>query len=177
MSEFYGDEADFCFLYPTKNIIDKIKIIAKNLDFHSNYQKNEKETEPIQKLNLKEMEAAITNWLWGSYADEVIDAREEENGIFAGYFIFINENMLSILICYANDLNEGAVFWGLDIMRLSEKCWQICQPDFDHPLKQIKNEVVTIKEKIEMGTWEDLCCSPYIKEQLKNRSSNKYVIW
>ena len=177
MSDFYGDKANYWFLYPTTHNIEKINSLLQNLSICNKIRRLISPShDESQKQSYNEVQNTVKNWLWRSYADEVIDVEEGEHSFFAGYFVFNDKRVLSIQICYMDDFDAGSAFFGMDIIRLSENIYQVWKPDFDHNLERINMKIDLIQESIGNMTWKDVCCNESLLGQLQTRSSAKYIV-
>lgn len=175
MSDFYGDDADYRFLHPTPDIVKRMCAVMWDLRPGRGIKRVSNEA-PSQKLSSHDAGNAVADWLWGSYADEVLDAKAGEESFFAGYFVFTDKNVMSLLICFRNDCSGGAIFFGMDIARVSETMYRIWKPDLNHSLQEIDQEAASIRKSIADGSWKDPCCKESSRRQLLLRRTPRTVV-
>ena len=111
-NKFWGEEARYWFLYPTPAALDEISSLLKNLPLCDDIPNIDHPDNP-QMLSLDETTRKISEWLWSSYTDELLDLKAGEESCFAGYFIFVDNNVLSVQICYMTEFLGGAIFFGV----------------------------------------------------------------
>ena len=171
-NQFWGEKARYWFLYPTPAALDEISSLLKKLPLCDDIPNIDHPDEP-QTLSLDETARKISEWMWASYADELLDLKAGEESCFAGYFIFVDNNVLSVQICYMTEFLGGAVFFGIDAVRCDTDVFKVWIPDIDHSSEEIAAELQAVKSAISNETWQDPCCD--LKEQLTAWAKEKNI--
>ena len=172
-NQFWGEKARYWFLYPTPAALDEISSLLKNLPLCDDIPNIDHPDNP-QTLSLDETTRKISEWMWASYADELLDLKAGEESCFAGYFIFVDNNVLSVQICYMTEFLGGAVLFGIDAVRCDTDVFKVWIPDIDHSSEEIAAELQAIKSAISNGNWQDPCCD--LKEQLTAWATQKNIL-
>ena len=171
-NKFWGEEARYWFLYPTPSAVEKICSLLKKLPPCDSIPCDDHPDEP-QTLSLDGTARKIEKYLYESYADELLDRKAGDESFFAGYFIFVDHNVLSVQICYMNGFSGGAVFFGVDAARCDTDVFKVWIPDINHTEEEIAAELKSVKSAISNGTWQDPCCA--LKEQLTAWAKEKNI--
>ena len=171
-NQFWGEKARYWFLYPTPAALDEISSLLKNLPLCDDIPNIDHPDEP-QTLSLDETARKISEWMWASYADELLDLKAGEESCLAGYFIFVDNNVLSVQICYMTEFLGGAILFGIDAVRCDTDVFKVWIPDIDHSPEEVAAELETVKSAISNGTWQDPCCT--LKEQLTAWAKQKNI--
>ena len=171
-NKFWGEEARYWFLYPTPAAVEEIVLLLKNLPLCNSIPGKNHPDEP-QTLSGEETTRKIEKYLYESYADELLDLKAGEESFFAGYFIFVDHNVLSVQICYMTEFSGGAIFFGVDAVRCDTDVFKVWIPDINHTEEEIAAELKSVKSAISNGSWQDPCCA--LKEQLTAWAKGKSI--
>ena len=171
-SDFYGDAAIYYFLYPEQSAVEKINTLLKGLPPENSVKGIDNPEEP-ETLSREETTRKIEKYLYESYADELLDLKAGEENFFAGYFIFVDHNVLSVKICYMNEWPGGAIFFGVDAVRCDTDVFKVWIPDINHTEEEIAAELKSVKSAISNGSWQDPCCA--LKEQVTDWAKGKNI--